>query len=185
MGACSIVVYANGKSMDDAFRRAQEEAKEEHGSDIYNGEINNCELGRDVTFKKKDFDETDHFHEWILNNTSKRLVYGYCTKDPIVNKNKTKTTVESFPQKGTRKFETRYVAVPKWGHNMRIHISEKTQTEAVKKARAYVEAHPDVVIDILVKKVLISGVGITSTIQYKKASNEREGSYVFVGFAPC
>lgn len=170
--------------MAEAFDRASKEAEQEYGTDIYNGQINNCQLGRDVTRLRKDHGTTEEFHEWILNNTHKRMVYGYCVKEPIANTNTTKSTVERFPQKGSRKFETRYVAVPKFGHQMRIPISEKTQGDAIKKAREYVEKHPDVIIDIMPKKVLVEGGGLVATVKYKPSSKEREGEYIFVGWAP-
>lgn len=188
MGAISIQVTAHGKSMRDAFKNAQAEAQEEYGSDIYNGQINNCELIKDVTNRRSDFDEDDHMYEWIIGQTSKREVYGYCTQNPIANKNKTKTVVKNIPQKGTRKWETRYIAVAKYAHrepnNLMINISEKTQTEAIKKARAWVEKNPDYTLEIKITKVLIEGNTSCAEIRYKKASNERDGSYVFIGFAP-
>lgn len=185
MGACSIRVYARGKSMQDAFNNACEEARREYGSDSYNGQINNCELIKDVTDKRSKFAEEDHFEEYILGQTNKRDVYGYCTQEPITNKNKTKTVVKNIPQKGTRKWETRYIAVAKYAHREPIiNISEKTQTEAIKKARAWVEKNPDYTLEIEITKVLTKGHTSCAEIQYKKASNERDGRYVFVGFAP-
>jgi len=183
MGACSIRVYAKGKSMQDAFNNACEEARRVYGSDSYNGQINNCELIKDVTDKRSKFAKEDHFEEYILGQTNKRDVYGYCTQNPITNKNKTKSVVHNIPQKGTRKWETRYVAEARYGDDY-IGISEKTQTEAIKKARAYVEKNPNVSLKIVITKTLIEGEIVCAKIDYKKASNERDGSYVFVGFAP-
>jgi hypothetical protein len=186
MGACSIVVTASGKNMDDAFKNAQEEAAQEYGHQQgYSGAINCCELGRDVTRLRNDYDEEDHFQEWILNNTSKRLVYGYCTQDPIPNKNKTKSEVKNIPQKGTRKWETRYIAEPDWtGQTMSQHISEKTQGAAIKAARAYTEKNPGVVLKVKVTKILVEGGETCAEVRYKKSSTERDGRYTFVGYAP-
>jgi hypothetical protein len=183
MGAISIHVTAHGKSMRDAFKNAQAEAQEQHGSDIYNGQINNCELIKDVTNRRSDFDEDDHMYEWIIGQTNKREVYGYCIQDPVTNKNKIKTVVHNIPQKGTRKWETRYVAQARYGDDY-IGISEKTQTEAIKKARAYVEKHPNASLKIVITKVLTEGETTCAKIDYKEASNERDGMYTFVGFAP-
>lgn len=187
MGATNIEVTARGRNMQEAFHNAQADAEEEYGTDPYNGEINNCSLLRDVTNKQGEFDERDHFHEWIWKQTNKRDMYGYCTQKPITNNNKIKTVVTNHPQKGARKFETRYIAVNKWASadNKYPGISEKTQTEAIKKARAYVEKNPRVSLSIEVIKVLVAGAKVCAEIKYKAASNERLGSYTFVGYAPC
>jgi hypothetical protein len=185
MGACSIKVYATGVNMQDAFREAQRDADEEYGHQQgYSGAINNCDLVKDVTAKYSSFDEEDHFEEWILGQTSKREVYGYCTNKPITNKNKIKTVVHNIPQHGTRKWETRYVARAVNCDYNNFYISERTQTEAIKKARAYVEKHPNATLEINITKELIEGNTKCAQIDYKKASNERKGHYVFVGFAP-
>lgn len=185
MGACSIKVYATGTSMQDAFNNAQREAEEEYGHQQgYSGAINCCDLVRDVTNKFNNFSEEDDFEEWILSHTNKRDVYGYCTNKPITNKNKVKTVVHNIPQKGTRKWETRYVAEDRNGQYNNFHISEKTQTEAIKKARAYVEKNPNARLEITITKELVEGNTTCAKIDYKKASNERNGHFVFVGFAP-
>lgn len=181
MGACNIKVYARGKSIQDAFNNACEEAREEYGSDSYNGQINNCELIKDVTSQRNKFPEEDHFEEWILSQTNKRDVYGYCVQNSITNKNKTKTQVLSFPNKSTRKWKTVYQAKD---YDDRVLVESATQTQCIKEARAYVDRHNNVKLFITVAKVLDKGQTKCAEITYKKASNERNGSYVFVGFAP-
>ena len=182
MGACSIKVSARGRNIQEAFNNAQEEAQEEYGSDSYNGQINNCQFMKDVTHKVGDFDEDDHLYEWIIGRANKREVYGYCTQDPITNHNKTKSEVKNIPQHGSRKWETRYVGV---GHyDDTEYVSAKTQTEAIKKARAHVEKNPGLRLKIKVTKVLTQGEQVCAEIKYKKSSKERLGSYTFVGWAP-
>jgi hypothetical protein len=44
MGTQVNTLTARGKSMREAFANASSEAREEHGSDYYNGEINNTNL---------------------------------------------------------------------------------------------------------------------------------------------
>lgn len=182
MGACSIEVTSRGKSMTDAFRRAQERAQEEYGNDSYNGQINNCSLVGDVTDKQHQFKEQDYFHTWILNNTGKRDVKGYCISKPVVNNNKIKTVVTNFPQKGTRKWETLYVGVTKFDGNQ--VCSDASQTECIKKARAWVEKNPDKQVDVTIRKKLTEGKNLVASINYKKATNEKDGLYCFVGWAP-
>ena len=182
MGACSIVISATGKSMQNAFRNAQEEAREEYGNDSYNGQINNCELDGDVTHKRGEFKEDDFFHDWILDNTNKRDVKGYCVREPKGNKNKTKSVVTNYPQKGTRKWSTWYLIHNSWTDE--ILGGDASQTEAIKKARAYVEKHPNINIDVRITKKLDEGQIKVADVKYKKASDEREGLYTFIGWAP-
>jgi len=180
MGACSIEVTARGKSMADAFKRAKEAAEEEYGHQQgYSGAINCCELVGDVTHKQGDFDEQDFFHTWILDHTSKREVKGYCINKPIVNNN---TVVTNYPQKGARKWETIYVGVTKFDGNQ--VCSDASQTECIKKARAWVEKNPNKEVNIMIKKKLIEGNNLVASIKYKKASDEKDGLYCFVGWAP-
>ena len=185
MGATLITRHGRGKDMADAFRKLQIEAEEEYGNDAYNGEINNCSLSGDVGSHRGKFDEDDHFEEWLYENKlSKRSAVGYCTQNPVVNTNKIRTTVTNYPQKGTRKWETRYVA-ESLRSDRHIGISEKSQTEAIKKARAYVEKHPDVSLRISITKILVGSDTKVAGIDYKKAGNERDGCYTFVALAPC
>jgi len=184
MGATLITRHGRGKNMADAFRKLQIDAEEEYGNDSYNGEINNCSLLGDVSNQRHKFDEDDHFEEWIYNNKiSKRDAVGYCTQNPVANTNKIKTTVTNYPQKGTRKWETRYVAESLTSDKY-IGISEKSQTDAIKKARAYVEKHPEVRLRINITKVLVGAETKVAAIEYKKAGKESDGHYTFIALAP-
>ena len=183
MGAISIVVRASGKSMQDAFRNAQKEAEDEYGHQQgYSGHINCCSLDSDVTHRRGDFEEDDYFHSWILDNTHKRDVKGYCISKPVVNTNKIKTVVTNFPQKGTRKWETVYIAVTKWDRNQ--VCEDVSQTQCIKKAREYVEKNPTIQLDVIISKRLVGDQTKVATIDYKKATNEKDGLYCFVGWAP-
>jgi hypothetical protein len=182
MGACSIEVRAYGKSMADAFANAQEEAREEYGNDSYNGQINNCSLVSDVTHKRGSFKEEDFFHDWILDNTNKRDVKGYCVRKPKLNTNKIKTIVTNHPQKGARKWVTKYIALDKWEGT--AVCEAESQTECIKKARAYVEKHPNIRLEVQIQKTLVGGKNKVADIEYKNASDEKEGMYRFVGWAP-
>jgi hypothetical protein len=183
MGACSIIVRATGKNMQDAFRKAKAEADDYYGhQEGYSGAINNCELAGDVTHKKGGFDEDDYFHQWILDNTEKRDVKGYCKTPPVTNTNKIKTVVTNYPQKGTRKWVTKYRGVDKWEGD--VVCEADSQTECIKQARAYVEKNPNKMIEVQIHKALEGGKFKVADINYKKASNEKDGLYVFVGWAP-
>jgi len=183
MGACSIVVTGKGKTMQDAYRSLVNEAKEEHGSDPYNGEINNCELSGDITHRRSDFKDEGKFIDWIIEDKAqKREVYGFCVKKPVSNTNQIKTVVTNFPQKGTRKWITKYIALDKWEGN--VVCEAESQTECIKKARAYVEQHPNIRVEVQIQKTLVGGKNKVADIEYKKASNEKLGTYTFVGWAP-
>ena len=182
MGACSIVVTAAGKSMSDAFQNACEEAREEYGNDSYNGQINNCQLAGDVTHKRGEFKEDDFFYDWILDNTDRRDVKGYCVRKPKHNTNKIQSVVTNYPQKGARKWVTKYIVIDKWkGHTV---AEADSQTAAIKKARDYVEADHHARAEVQIQKTLVGGKNKVADVEYKKAADEREGLYTFVGWAP-
>lgn len=185
MGAVSIVVTAKGKNINEAFKNAQAEAKEEYGSDIYNGAINNCSFTRDVTSKRPTM-HPDELARWCIDNTGKREVMGWCVEQPKKNENKIKTSVERFAQKGSRKFETVYVGYElDYPEDIEV-CTGKTLGECIDKARAYVEkkgANYEVRIDV--EKRLVQGNKKCAVVKYKKAAGEKEGTYKFAGWAPC
>ena len=181
MGACSIVITAKGKNIHEAFKRAQAEAEAEHGRDPYNGEINNCSFIRDLSSKRPVM-HPDELVNYCLEKTSKREVMGWCESPPKGNENKIKTSVEKFPQQGSRQWKTVYVGKNVWTGEEAVRAD--TQTECITKARAYVEKNPDERLEIYVTKELVKGNGIAAIIRYKKAAGEKEGTYTFAGWAP-
>jgi hypothetical protein len=184
MGAHSIVVTAHGKNINEAFKNAQKEAEEEHGSNPYNGAINNCSFIRDVTNKLGQFSESDYLDEWIIDNTNKREIMGYCISEPKLNTNKTKSHVERIPQKGTRKWVTKYEAYNLYNHE-EVHVSSDKLDDCISKARKLVEAGRISSLDVRITKHLEVGNTKCARVNYKKSKTERAGTYVFVGFAPC
>jgi hypothetical protein len=66
----------------------------------------------------------------------------------------------------------------------RLISSHLTKGDAVKAARAYTEK-TEVPTNVLMEKILEKGKPIVATISYKKSSNEKEGKYVFYGWASC
>jgi len=183
MGAHSIIVTAHGKNINEAFKNAQKEAEEEHGRDSYNGAINNCSFIRDVTNKLGQFSESDYLDEWIIDNTNKRDVMGYCINDPKPNLNKTKSHVERIPQKGTRKWVTKYEAYNLYSDE--VYATADKLDECISKARTLVEKGSINSVDIRITKQLEVGNTKCARVNYKKSKNEKSGTYVFVGFAPC
>lgn len=181
MGAESVYIKMYGNNMNEAFNAAVDEAKEYHGhNEGYSGAINCCSLVKDVTDKLKTMSRKE-LDEWIMDTVNKREVYGYCIKPPVANKNKVKSKIQSFPQKGTRKWKTVYEAHDIFGTVM---LSADSQTDCIKKAREYVEKNKTRRVTISITKKLVQGTGLCATVEYKPSGNESKGEYVFVGLAP-
>jgi len=183
MGAELIYRTARGKNIQDAFKRACQEDEDYYGhQEGYSGGIHTCDLTKDVTSmtKTKNSDEIEHY---IAENASKREAWGYCLQEPVTNKNKVKSQVDVTPQKGARKWETVYKAVTTW--DQREVARDKSQTVCIKKARAYVEANPDVSLKVIIAKQLTEGNSQCATVTYKKATNEKLGLYKFIAWAAC
>lgn len=184
MGAELIYRSARGKNIQDAFKRACQDDEDYFGhQEGYSGGIHTCNLTKDVTsmIKTKSFRDIE---EYIADNASKREAWGYCIEQAVENKNKVKSQVDVTPQKGARKWETIYQAVT---HNMetRVIAKDKSQTECIKKARAYVETNPNTTVKVIIVKELIEGNSQCATVKYKKATTEKLGLYKFVGWAAC
>lgn len=81
MGAVNVIEYKWAKSVSEAFQEVSEDARDEHGSDYYSGEINNTSLEGTVPHinelrfnTKKWHDAIDDFLE---NNCEKGDCYYY------------------------------------------------------------------------------------------------------------
>lgn len=183
MGTRSFTQMAEAASMNDAFRNLQRAAREEYGSDIYNGEINNCELERDVTRQYNAAKDKKKFIEETMHNLEKRVAYGITLKEPKSSTNKIKSVVEITPNKGARVWETRYVVYDPWDESERAIASEKTQGAAIKKARAYTEKTQKRTI-VHLEKVLVKGSANIATISYKASKTETKGKFLFIVAAP-
>ena len=183
MGTRTFTQMAEAPSMNEAFRNLQRAAAEEYGNDIYNGEINNCDLKRDVTRQYNAAKDKKKFIEETMYNLEKRVVYGITLKEPKVSTNKIKSVVEVNVNKGARVWETRHVVYDPRDESERAIASEKTQGAAIKKARAYTEKHQKRTI-IQLEKVLIKGSTNIATISYKSSKTETKGKYLFIVAAP-
>lgn len=181
MGATTIITGARGRNMREAFDNAVKDADDYYGhQEGYSGSINTCSLTKDVTHLYKSMGR-NKLEDHIIENTNKREVWGYCIEEPKTNNNKIKSVVENYPQHGTRKWKTIYQAVDEWSGD--VKATADSQTECIKKARAYVEKNPDTTLVIKIAKVLETGNQKCAKVKYKKATNERLGKYVFVGWA--
>lgn len=181
MGASLISTTIRARNIKEAWKQVYERAEEYSGhQEGYSGDFNTCEFRKDVTnlLKTKSQGELD---DYITDNCDKREAWGYCLEEPVSNKNKVKSQVDVTPQKGTRKWETIYKAVTSW--NQREVARDKSQTACIKKARAYVEANPDVSLKVIIAKELTEGNTQCATVTYKKSTTEKLGLYKFVGWA--
>ena len=182
MGANLISTTVRARNIQEAWEYVYEQAEEYSGhQEGYSGDFNTCSFTKDVTgmLSTKTKKEVDDF---IEDNCDKREAWGYCMEQPVSNKNKVKSQVDVTPQKGARKWETVYQAV---AHNMeaRVVAKDKSQTECIKKARAYVEANPNTTVKVIIVKELIEGNSQCATVTYKKSTTEKLGLYRFIGWA--
>jgi len=181
MGAELIERTIRARNIQEAWKQVYDEAEDYSGhQEGYSGDFNTCSFDRDVTSmtKTKSFRDLD---EYITDECDKRSAWGYCMEEPVSNTNKVKSQVDVTPQKGTRKWETVYKAVTSWeGTEV---ARDKSQTVCIKKARAYVEANPDVNVKVIIAKELTEGISQCATITYKKTTKEKLGLYKFIGWA--
>jgi hypothetical protein len=183
MGACQFKGRYSGKTAEEAYNRACEEAELEYGSqDGYNGTISTTHGFRDETemYGKSKFNDVsayirDRFDSHAMN---KRDCSAICVLKPVGNKNKTQSQVEHIVTPGTKKWVLKYV-VQRGDH---VIGAWNTKGDAVKDARKYTEKH-QVPTSIVIKKYLEKGDNLVARITYKKATNERDGEWIFFGYA--
>lgn len=179
MGACSFENRGKGKSAQDVFRRLQERAEREYGDDCYNGTISTVPGFRDVTNEWKSSKKNlDQFISDKIEDGNKYDCFCICVRPPVANTNKTKTQVEHIVEKGTKKWELKYVVQTYDG----IISSHATKGDAVKAARVYTEKYLSTS-TVHMKKVLAKGKTEVAKITYKASSTEKDGEYIFFGWA--
>ena len=182
MGAQEFRTSARGKSLRDAYDTAVADAEQEYGhQEGYSGEINSTGSLKDLTDEfKRSKKQLSQFMAEALDGCPKWMCYAVCTEEAIGNKNKTKSQVKHVVTPGTKKWVLKYVV-----HSSSGNIGAfNTKGDAVKAARAHTEKHlGTTVIDM--EKRLEKGSSKVAEITYKKATNEREGKWIFFGIAGC
>ena len=182
MGAVIIDSYSKGKNISKAWDELYEGAEDYSGhQERYSGDFNSCYFTKDLTNKLNSYSEKQ-LDEYIEENVPKGEAWGYCVSAPKQNKNKIKSTVENIVQKGARKWETLYEAIDVEGN---VVLTALTQTECIKKARAYVEKNNNGKLHINITKQLTSGNYHCATVKYKKSTTETLGKYKFIALARC
>lgn len=176
----SIIKHATikGKTLNLAFSELQANDEEEYGTDIYSGGWNNATGVREISSQEFDRRVKE-------DDISKHMdAVAKCILKPIENSNKIKTDVTRYPNHGTRKWKTVYVAETTAGERLYPKIEEEKQADAITKARAYVEKNPNTTLNIVIKKVLVSNdrnPDLVAKINYKKSSKERDGEWEVYG----
>jgi hypothetical protein len=187
MGACQFKVRSVGKTAQQAYNRACEIAEDEYGSqDGYNGTISTTHGFRDETelYKKSKFNDVsayirDRFDSHAMN---KRDCSAICVVPPVGNKNKTKSQVEHIVTPGTKKWILKYEVEGYYDNDHNVITSCMTKGDAVKAARTYTEAH-QITTRVVMRKKLLKTDPTVAKIEYKKATNERDGEWIFFGYA--
>ena len=183
MGATQFRERGTGKTAQEAYKKLCEIAEDEYGhQEGYNGTISTTSGFRDETevYNKSKFDDVyayirDRFES---HSMSKRDCSAICVLKPIANNNKTKSQVEHIVTPGTKKWVLKYV-VQRGDHYIG---SWDTKGDAVKDARRYTEQN-QVPTSIVIKKYLEKGDNLVAKITYKKAPTERNGEWIFFGYA--
>ena len=183
MGACQFEVTSYGKTAEEAYRKACERAEDEYGhQEGYNGTISTTNGFRDETeaYGKSKFDDKYAYIRNRFENMNKYDCSAICVCKPVVNKNKTKSQVTNLVTKGTKKWVLKYtVGLQRDDTPLG---SYDTKGEAVKKARKYTEQTGETT-DVYMEKILEKITPVVARITYKKATNERNGEWVFFGYA--
>jgi len=159
----------SGRTLQEAFKRLQEIDRQEHGNDYYSGGWNNCPSVREVS--SKSYDDTDD-----LSKGSGAIAK--CIRQPKVNTNTVKTTVDRFPNKGARKWVTMYVAKSsRYETEHYMSIKDESQAEVIRKARIHVENNPKAKLTIVIEKHLIKQEAKVAEIKYKPSTTEKDGEW--------
>jgi hypothetical protein len=180
MGATNFQNTSRGKSISQAYSRAVETARDEYGNDSYKGTISTTSGVRDLTSEFKSSKKTPQ--QFIDDNIDRAEKWGsalgFCVEEPQTNKNKVKTQVEHKVTKGTKKWVLKFVVTSRG----EIIGAKNTKGDAVKLAREYSEKHQTRT-QIHMEKQLENCTSIVAEINYKPSTNEKEGKYVFFGWA--
>lgn len=183
MGSQQFQTYSRGKSVKEAYQHAVDAADDEYGHQQgYSGEINATPGFTDVTakYKASKKDLRQYINERLEVLTKHQGAEAICIEEPVTNNNKIKTQVEHIVTPGTKKWVLRYVV----RYNDHVIGAWATKGEAVKDARKYTEANKVSTV-ITMEKYLEKGVSTVAKVTYKKATNEKEGRWIFYGWASC
>jgi hypothetical protein len=180
MGATTFRTTKRGWTMTEAYNFAVEFAIEEYGSDQYNGTISTTSGVIDKTslFKSSKLSIDEFIDKHIESCHKWGHAWGVCIEEPIQNKSKIKSKILNIVSKGTKKWELVYDVIIR-GDSVK---SFSSKTDAVKYGREWVEKNRGRV-SIEMRKRLVNGNTRVAEIEYKTDGKEKEGRYVFFGWA--
>lgn len=180
MGASWFQQVGYGKTLQDAYNSACEEAELEYGhQEGYNGTISTTHGVRDITeeYKRSKLD-LEQFVRSKVEILNKRDCCSICLQEPVGNKNKTKSQVEHIFTPGTKKWVLKYVV-----HSIDGPIGTyNTKGDAVAAARVHTEKYLSST-TITINKILEKGSPLVAQITYKRSTSERPGKWMFFGWA--
>ena len=185
MGATWFETRHSGKTLQNAYKSACDMAEGEYGhQEGYNGTISTTHGVRDVTenYNKSKFDSVEQYIRSQVEVLGKRDCHAICIRKPIENKNKTKSQVEHIFTPGTKQWILKYEVEGYYDNDGNVIASCTTKGDAVKAARAFTEKH-QITTRILMRKHLIKASPTVAKITYKKAPTERDGEWIFFGWA--
>jgi hypothetical protein len=167
MGGEYREITVSGRDFSSAWANEQAIEKEEKGSDYYNGSIVHVDSLTSVS--------DSEYHKYLVG---KKYVDKCCgvvktVRKPTPNTNKIKTEVERFANKGTRKWETKYVVYEDWELSQKK--SFRLQADAITHARKLSEKTGRVY-NVEIEKHL-DGPTRVAQIKYKKSSTQRDGEW--------
>jgi hypothetical protein len=184
MGSQSFTTYSRGKNVNDAYNRAVEIAEDEYGhQEGYSGAINSSPGCRDIT---KEFKASKKNMDKFINEQMDKLskhngAQAICIEEPKTNSNKIKTQVEHVVTPGTKKWVLTYIV----HHGDSRIASAVTKADAVKRARDYSEKNQCTTTIKMERCLNNASHALVAKVTYKKASDEKDGKWVFFGWASC
>jgi hypothetical protein len=184
MGSQSFTTYSRGKNVKDAYNRAVERAEETYGhQEGYSGQINSSAGYRDVTkeWKASKLSMEAYMEKELDRLTKHQGAQAICIEEPKENTNKVKSQVEHIVTPGTKKWILKYEVEDREGS---VISSAVSKGDAVKMARAYTEKHQRST-KVIMRKVLEKTNPVVANVSYKRSSQEKEGRWVFFGWASC
>lgn len=184
MGSQSFTTYSRGKDVRDAYNRAVEDAEDEYGhQEGYSGQINSSHGFRDITSEFKNSKKSmNQFIDEQMDKLSKHDgARAICIEEPIGNTNVIKTQVEHVVTPGTKKWVLTYIV---YRGESRI-ASAVTKGDAVKRAREYSEKNQCTTTVKMERRLEKDSHALVAKVTYKPSSKEKEGRWVFFGWASC
>jgi hypothetical protein len=186
MGSQSFTTYSRGKNVNDAYNRAVEAAEHEYGhQDGYSGQINSSAGFSDMTREFRNSKKSVSLEQFIddqLDNLSKfDGARAICIDEPVTNSNKIKSQVEHIVTPGTKKWVLTYIV---YCGGSRI-ASAITKGDAVKRAREYSEKNQCTTTIRMERRLEKDAHAVVAKVTYKRSSQEKEGRWVFFGWASC